>query len=136
MPRDPIYAQVSDLDTYLGITNYLPTEAAKKKAILQAQADIDQWVGASRGYNSDTGLVFDPTNKHEFDEFMAEDLIEATCAQVKYRLTMGDDFFMESPRGEVQGPDYTRSKVPRISPETVFALRKHGILPRYAIGRS
>lgn len=134
--REPVYATIQDLDDYLEVTNYLPTEAAKKKALLTAQSDIDLYVGRSRGYNSTTGLVYDPTDTTTFDEFMVEDLVEATCAQVKYRLTMGDAFFMESPRGETQGPDYTQTKVPRISPESIVALRRHGIMPRYATGRA
>jgi hypothetical protein len=133
--RDPVYTTVQALNEYIGIENYLPTEAAKVQAILQAQSDIDLWTGRSRGYNEDTGLVYDPTETSVFDEFMVEDLSEATCAQVKYRLTMGDAFFMESPRASQVGPDYTQQNIPRLSPESVIALRRHGIIPRYARGR-
>lgn len=132
--REPVYAKVADLDAFFGVGNYLPTEAAKKKALLEAQGDIDLYVGRSRGYDKTTGLAYDPTDTTRFDEFMVEDLAEATCAQVEYRLTMGDAFFMESPRSETKGPDYTQSKVPRISPKAIVALRRHGILPRTARG--
>lgn len=134
--REPVYAKVSDLDTYIGVENYLPTEAAKKAALIQAEGDIDLWTGRSRGYSEETGLAYDPTDTSVFDTFMVEDLIEATCAQVKYRLTMGDAFFMQSQRASVQGPDYSEQNVPRLSPETVIALRRHGIIPRYARARS
>ena len=133
--RDPVYAQVSDLDTYIGVENYLPNEEAKKKAILQAQEDIDLYTGRSRGYSESTGLVYDPTETGDLNEFQVEDLVEATCAQVKYRLTMGESLYMESPRAETQGPDFTAKGIPRISPESITALRRHGIIPRYAVGR-
>lgn len=134
--REPVYASVAQLNTYIGVENYLPTEAAKKAAIIQAEGDIDLWVGRSRGYNKTTGLVYDPTDTGTFDAFMVEDLVEATCAQVKYRLTMGDAFFMQSPRSNTTGPDYTQQGIPRLSPESIIALRRHGVIPRYARGRA
>jgi hypothetical protein len=134
--RAPVYTTVAALDAFIGVENYLPSKEAKEKAILQAQSDIDLWVGRSRGYDATTGLVYDPTDKGVFDEFMVEDLSEATCAQVKYRLTMGESFFMESPRATTVGPDYNMENVPKISPETIQMLRRHGIIPRYARGRA
>lgn len=132
-----VYTTVAALDAYIGVENYLPNKEAKEKAIRQAQEDIDLWVGRSRGYDPKTGLVYDPTDKSVFtDEFMVEDLSEATCAQVKYRLTMGETFFMESPRANTVGPDYTMEGVPRLSPEAVHILRRHGIIPRYARGKA
>lgn len=134
--REPVYAQVSDLDEFMGITNYLPDEAAKKKAIIQAEGDIDLYTGRGRGYNSTTGLVYDPTDTARWDAFMVEDLVEATCAQVKYRLSMGEEFFEESARADTQGPDYTMKGVPRLSPAALTALRRHGVVPRTAVGRA
>jgi hypothetical protein len=154
-----LYAQPTDLDTYLGNADYLPNVSAKAALIRQAEADIDLYTANSQNDNvfgrkytpivsDDVIAAWQTTYPSLFGVgipiydntimtvFQTNDLIEACCAQCKFRLTVGTEFFEEPMGQSITGPDYSASNIRRLAPVAMQALMRHNIVHRNARGRA
>ncbi len=137
-----IYAQIADLDAYMGASDYLPDNPHKQALIEQCQRDLDLWAGYARGHtdNPPDYTAFDPTNtglqpgdRLFLQPWQITGLNRATCAQAEYRLAEGPEFFMQPPGLVTEGPDYTISGFrPRLAPKALYELRRIGLMQVFA----
>ena len=125
--NEPYYAQATDLDAYIGAQDYLPTYEAKVALLVQAENDLDDYTAAQQTRNL-TGHSYTPWDSTIMNPSQVLDLTEACCAQAKYRLVMGTEFFEEARGSTITGPDYTASHIPRLAPVAKRALIRHGIV--------
>lgn len=120
----PTYATRADcLDYIEGLT--IDDNDVFDRLIERAERDVDNAVGAVP-LDPDTGLKFVPARLTSGD---ARTLMRATCAQVEYRLTMGEDFFIRPQYGKTKGPEFeTEGALPIVGPKTWRELEGSGLL--------
>lgn len=120
----PSYAQRADCVDYIeGLQ--VDDPVAFDRLIERAEKDVDQALG-SYPRNDDTGLKLAPL---ELDTNDRATLRDATCAQVEYRLAMGEDFFVKAQFAEVSGPEFsTKGTLPRVGPKTWQELEASNLL--------
>src|SRR5205814_1767544 len=76
--------------------------------------------------NSTIGRKVDLTSLSPLQE---QGLARATCAQVEYRLEMGERFFVRAQRKQTSGPDFsTVGKLPYIGPKVRYELAELGLV--------
>jgi len=105
-------------------------DAAFDRKIEKAERDVDRALGLYYGRDDVTGLKIDPTTLTQAD---ADVLSRATCAQVEYRIEMGEAFFTRPQFATVQGPDYaTTGTLPYVGPAVMRELEQSPRLLRLA----
>lgn len=101
------YCTPDEVRTYLGVTQEQLSDESLALPIRKAQEDIDAACGAWTVYE-DTGLKF-ASDDLELDDITLRLLSDATCAQVEYRLTVGEDFLVREQYESQAGPGYSTS---------------------------
>lgn len=118
------YAVAADVEAYIEGGTGLDA-ATVERYIVRAERDVDRAVNVVIGRRT-SGLKFDPVT--DLDATQREALERATCAQVEYRLRMGDDFFVQHQRESMSGPETSVSgRVPRIGPQVRDELISGGL---------
>ena len=119
-------ATYADVDDYRDQTGDATTgDADVERALVNAERDVDRAVGF-RVQTEDAARKFDPPTMLARD---VESLRRATVAQARYRVVMGDDFFIRDQHEEVGGPEFrTVGKLARISPACFDELSNGGLL--------
>ena len=127
----PTYAQKQDcLDYTAGLT--VDNDADFDKLIERAEDDIDSLLG-DHPLDEATGrkLIFGDLTFGK-----ARAVTRAVCAQVEYRIEMGEAFFVRGQVDESSGPDFSRKgKLPYIGPKVARELGGAG-LSRITTGRA
>lgn len=113
-----LYATVGDVNSYIPGGSGL-TDPELEKVIEAASRDIDRASGY-RGWDEATGLFFTPG---DLSAPRATGLSRAVAAQVEYRLTKGEQFFIEAQRPSQA--DQTRE--PRVGPKAIEELSAVGL---------
>jgi hypothetical protein len=123
------YTSADDLRSYLGLTEDQLSDEACAQPILRAQRDIDTAAGRWMPYD-DTGLKFaSATMNVPLTNAEAAALSLATCAQVEYRLTVGDDFMIREQYATQSGPGYgTSGTLKKVCGGAYSALHPYGFL--------
>ncbi len=125
------YTTFSKVRNWLGVTENQLSDAVLTRPVKLAQHDIDAACGGWASH-LDTGLKFST----EIDEYLPvldadkeELLSKATCAQVEYRMTMGDDFMVKEQYEAQSGPSYsTTGKLRKVCGTAYTFLRQAGLL--------
>lgn len=94
------YATRSDVDAYL-TDGSLPAGAEGDKLLERAERDVDNLLGPLP-FNTTTGLHYNPADLQDWE---AEALKRAVCAQAEWRLKQGDAL-LEPTRKLIQGPAF------------------------------
>jgi hypothetical protein len=122
----PTYATRNDCLSYTaGLTIVAGEEAAFDKLIERAEQDVDEACG-------DWPLL--PVILRKFDAaalsaVQKEALKRATCAQVEFRITLGDQHFRSAQHAKVRGPEFSvEGQLPRIGPKTMRELAGSGLV--------
>lgn len=98
-----VYANVGDLRAY-AVGPIALADDALLKVMIRAEKQINGYLKwGTLPYTLDGWAVMDTETKRA--------LREAVCAQAEYRLTMSEEFFIETPT-PISGPDYTNAKAP------------------------
>ena len=120
----PTYATRADCTTYIeGLT--INDATAFDRLIERAERDVDSAVGAYP-LDETTGMKFTPGTMTARDK---SDLRDAVCAQVEYRLEMGEEFFIRHQYKNVKGPEFeTEGQLPKIGPKTWMELTSSNLL--------
>lgn len=120
----PVYATQTDCTNYIeGLTVSDPVAFAR--LITRAEKDVDSALGA-HSRSDVTGLKLAPLELATADRVTLRD---ATCAQVEYRMTMGEDFFIRPQYAEVDGPEMaTKGVLPRVGPKVWSELEGSNLL--------
>lgn len=123
------YASADDVRAYLGVTPSQLSDDVIEPILRKAQYDIDAAAGGWELYE-DTGLKF---ASDEFDDVLTDDqlraLVRATCAQVEYRMTMGDEFMVKEQYESQSGPGYsTTGQLRKVCGAAYTALGQGGLL--------
>jgi hypothetical protein len=121
----PTYATKADCLAYIeGLT--VDDDAAFDRVIERAEDQIDRVLGqevpvaGGRKYSGSTLTALEARTR--------EALKRAVCAQVEYRIEMGERFFTRAQHESVSGPDFTtQGKLPRIGPKVWEELRSSGL---------
>lgn len=109
------YASVVDVRAYAPELNDQADDAILAE-IPKAERDIDWYAGYSGTIDETTGLRFVPLSSLEVRQ--AKAITRATCAQVQYRLYMGQSFTVDEMQyAEVQGQDQTVVGAQRVGPQ-------------------
>ena len=123
----PTYATKADCVAYTeGLSS--TDDALLNRIIERAERQVDRLLRVDfRTAVGDGVKVPDLTRLNSRE---SEALTRATCAQVEYRVKMGETFFSEPDRGKVSGPDFTveGSAPDTIGPEVRNELRRGGLL--------
>lgn len=114
----PTYATKADCIAYIpGLS--VNDDEEFDKLIERAERDIDSIIGF-RASDTTTGKKFVPLNLTTNERNALRD---ATCAQVEYRLEMGERFFVRPQHNKVRGPEFeTEGRLPRIGPKVITEL--------------
>lgn len=120
----PTYATRADCSAYIeGLV--INDTVAFDRLIDRAERDIDSAVGAY-AIDETTGRKFVPTTMTARNK---DDLRDATCAQVEYRLEMGEEFFIRPQYKSVKGPEFeTEGQLSKIGPKTWMELTSSDLL--------
>lgn len=112
------YANEGDLTNYASGTAYdneLNAAPDIDRLIQLAEPDIDHACGQVWAPNPDGGRLWTPA---DLDPADAAGLARATCAQVLYRLEMGDEFFVRAQRERISGRAFSaEGKLPIVGPQ-------------------
>lgn len=121
----PVYATRADCLTYIeGLT--ISDNASFDRLIDRSERDIDHAAGAWPVVDTTTGLKFDPA---DLPAWQTAALRRATCAQVEYRLTMGEEFMAKAQPDQMRGPDFAVvGRLPYIGPKVLRELASGGLL--------
>lgn len=121
----PTYATTEQVTEYVEGGSGVELPAALDALIERAERDVDRIVGA-RAVDDATGLKFVPATLTTGER---DDLMRATAAQVEYRASMGEDFFVREQFERVTGPEFsTEGTLPRIGPKVWEELAGSGLL--------
>lgn len=120
----PTYATRADCLAFIeGLT--INDDAAFDRLIERAERNIDHALNTVPVIET-TGLKFDPATMLAVDK---NKLRDATCAQVSYRLTMGEEFFVRPQYQNVKGPEFeTEGQLPLVGPEAWDILTSSRLL--------
>jgi hypothetical protein len=120
----PTYAQRSDCLAFiegLNITDGL----AFDRLIVRCERQIDDLLQID---HRTTGAAGPKVTPNRLSARQAEGLKNATCAQVEYRLEMGERFFKREQYESESGPDFSvRGRLPKIGPKVVPELVRVGL---------
>ena len=125
------YTTPAKVRAWLNVTEGDLADDVLIRPIRLAQYDIDAACGGWLTH-LDTGLKF----ATEIDEYLpvldadVEELLsKATCAQVEYRMTMGDDFMVKEQYESQSGPSYSTSgKLRKVCGTSYTFLNQGGLL--------
>lgn len=123
------YASPEELVAYLPSGTVLDDDEANK-LLAEASRDIDSAVGGWEW--GDDGSKFgaiNTTNPTGLSNREIINLNRATLHQARYRLQMGEDFFIEDQRESVSGPDGSETgKLKKIGPMARRELQQSGLM--------
>ena len=124
----PTYATRADcLDYTEGLT--VDDDDAFDRLIERAERQVDALLLGVWGPRVN-GLRVDPAAANPEH---VEAVRRATCAQVEYRLEMGEEFFVRAQYAETAGPEFrTKGALPRVGPKVLEELRSAPSLTSYA----
>lgn len=130
---EPRYATALDLELYVQGTSYetqIPTtQAASERAIALAEPDVDHACGNVWMPNQAGDRLWFPLS--DLSAADVAGLRRATCAQVLYRLEMGDEHFVRAQRERVTGRAFSaEGKLPIVGPQTWRELRSTTLVRR------
>jgi hypothetical protein len=125
------YTTFAKVRAWLNVTEDQVSDVVLTRPVKMAQHDIDAACGGWASH-LDTGLKF----ATEIDEYLpvldpdVEELLsQATCAQVEYRMTMGDDFMVKEQYEAQSGPSYsTTGKLRKVCGTAYTFLNQGGLL--------
>lgn len=121
------YASPDLVRAHLGVSESQMPDSVLQRPIRLAQDDIDAACGGWRVYE-DTGLKFASVD-YELTDFQALMLSQATCEQVEYRLTVGDDFMNREQYESQSGPGYgTAGQLRKVTGRAYSKLQAGGFL--------
>lgn len=123
----PTYATPEQVTEYVEDSGVaLPEDPdALARLIERAERDVDRAVGV-HSVDDDSGLKFVPASLSTGER---GDLMRATAAQVEYRASMGEGFFVREQYEKVEGPEFkTEGELPRIGPKVWEELAGSGLL--------
>lgn len=123
------YASADDVRAWLGVTSAQLSDDLITPILRKAQYDIDAAAGGWDLYE-DTGLKF---ASDEYEDVLTDNqlraLVRATCAQVEYRMTMGDEFMVKEQHESQSGPGYSTSgQLRKVCGAAYTALGQGGLL--------
>ncbi len=123
------YATPDDVRSYLDITEDQLSDDVIARPLRMAHKDIDAACGGWDVYE-DTGLKFASDDEDAGLTVNQEThLREATCTQVEYRMTVGDDFMIREQHESVSGPGYSTSgSLKKVCGAAYTELSKGGFL--------
>lgn len=123
------YADPDDVRVWLGLTSAQLSDAVLERPIILAQYDIDAACGGWSVYE-DTGLKFASDDTDDvLEDWQLILLTRATCAQVEYRLSMGDEFMVKEQYETQSGPGYSTSgQLRKVAGQAYTFLRQAGLL--------
>lgn len=127
----PTYSSVANfIETYPNFVLEENGDVTLNKILVQAERDIDMAIGPA-GRQLDTGLKINPDN---LDDFRSTSLARAVSHQAMYRLTKGDEFFINFRPESQTGPNGSIiGKEPFIAPQASAEL-SYGRLYRLVSG--
>ena len=119
----PTYATAADCSAYIaGLAIDNPAEF--DKLIEHAERDVDSLLTFTPPRT--TALKVDPD---DLETWQAGALTRAVCAQVEYRLAMGEEFFIRDQHDSERGPAFSVSgKLSRIGPKVLVELGSTGLV--------
>ena len=124
------YASPDDVRAYLGVTSDQLSDDVLTRPLVMSQRDIDAAVGGWTAYD-DTGLKFASTELTLTDA-QDQQLRMATCAQVEYRMTMGDEFMVRDQYDSQGGSAFsTVGQLRKVSGASYTHLRQGGFMKLY-----
>lgn len=118
------YAQQADVEAY--IEGWVTDDAnALARLIRRCELDVDTLLLSFGAPYSTSGLKY---SLSDLTMTQAAGLTRAVCAQVEYRFTKGEAFFIEGQWEKWAGPDFSASgKLPYIGPKVTMELSRLGI---------
>lgn len=120
------YTTTAAVQAYCTDLVVLPAGAELDRLIERCERDVDRQV-APVTRDTATGLRVKPAT--DLAGWQAQALSRAVGAQVAYRVTMGDEFFLEDQFASVSGPEFsTRGQRARLAPEAREELLAAGLL--------
>lgn len=124
------YATAQEARAYTGQGEEALSDPDAERLIEQAERDVDYACGGF--FNPDTGLMFDlvavAPSTTALTVGQKRALSRATCAQVEYRLAMGEEFFVRPQYELVSGPDFEhRGQLDYIGPKVYRELAGSGL---------
>lgn len=124
-----MYATPDEVRDYLGVVERQMPDDTLTQPIVRAQRDIDIACGRWLPYD-DTGLKFESSMMIvPLTDAESGALMRATCAQVEYRLTVGDDFMIREQYATQSGPGYgTTGTLKKVTGVAYAALQPYGFL--------
>lgn len=123
------YASVEDFENYVEGWE-TDDQAALERILERASRDVDRFVGAQYRMQ-DNGYRFGDltVNPQALTQGQIDAVKRSTCAQAEYRITKGEEWFVEDQYEAVSGPDFaTKGKLPRFGPKAREELRNSGIV--------
>ena len=123
------YATYNEIRAHLGVTAEQVSDEDLARPLRLAQDDIDAACGAWNVY-PDTGLKFaSDTLVSVLSLTKARLLSQATCYQVEYRMTVGDDFMVREQYEATSGPGYgTAGTIRKVMGAAYTKLHAAGLL--------
>lgn len=123
----PVYATVQDFANYMADDlTAVPADAVAERLLRRAELEVDTLLAGFGAPYDDTGLKYAPSTDLTAPQFAA--LTRAVCAQAKYHLIMGDEFFDSWQYDSWQGPDFAaKGKLGYFSPRVALELAGQGI---------
>jgi hypothetical protein len=133
----PTYTTPDDVNLYIEGGTGLD-EASLNRYIDRAERDVDGVLVQFAQLPTAALKLSDPAvlDGGNADGPRAAALGRAVCAQVEYRLHLGEEFFIEHQYESTSSPDYsTQGRVPRVGPKVFEELRSGQLLPGRTVGR-
>lgn len=120
-----MYATNADVEAW--IEGWVTDDsAALTRLIARCEADVDLALGPRVAPAAPSGRAYDPA---DLAPLQADALRDATCAQVEYRVEMGEEFFRRPRYEAVTGPDFqTTGRAPWLAPKAARILAGSGLV--------
>lgn len=127
------YVSYDDVRSYLGLDSTQMSDDIVRQPLVRAQRDIDIACGRWVAY-ADTGLKFASAVAFAYplSDLEMVMLRDSTCAQVEYRMTVGDDFMIREQYERQGGANPSRGTVSKLCGASYTKLAQGGFLKLHA----